>query len=74
MVLKQNKAKEYQKCIDKKYKPSSRDPEHLSTEHSKIEEKLNSLNSVVDTLKEQFPSDGSELRKAADILNLQHKI
>ena len=74
MVLKQNKAKELQKCIDKKYKSSSRDSEHLSIEHRKMEEKLNSLNTVVDTLREQFPGNASELRKAHDILNLQHKV
>jgi len=74
VVTKQNKSKELQKCIDKKYKPASRDPDHLAAEHAKMEEKLNSLNTVVDTLREQFPANASDLRKANDILNLQHKI
>ena len=74
VVLKQNKAKELQKCVEKKYKASSKDPSHLESEHSKMDEKLTSLATVVDTLRDQFPAYATELRKASDILNLQSKL
>lgn len=74
LVIKQNQAKEYQKLCDKKYKQVSRDPEHLLSELEKMSEKLNSLNSVVDSLRDQFPHDAVELQKANDILTMQHRI
>ena len=59
---------------DKKYKQVSRDPDHLGGELEKVSEKLNSLNSVVDSLREQFPHETVELQKANDILTMQHRI
>jgi len=74
LVIKQNQAKEYQKLCDKKYKQVSRDPDHLAGELEKVSEKLNSLNSVVDSLRDQFPNETVELQKANDILTMQHRI
>merc|ERR1712168_1456618 len=74
LVIKQNQVKEYQKLCDKKYKQVSRDPDHLAGELEKVSEKLNSLNSVVDSLRDQFPNETVELQKANDILTMQHRI
>ena len=52
----------------------SRDPDHLAGELEKVSEKLNSLNSVVDSLRDQFPNETVELQKANDILTMQHRI
>ena len=59
---------------DKKYKQISRDPDHLNIELEKMTEKLNSLRSVVDSLRAEFPHEAMELQKANDTLNIQHRI
>lgn len=74
LIIKQNQAKELQKVADKKYKQVSRDPDHLSAELEKMGEKLNSLSSVVDSLRAEFPHETMDLQKANDTLNIQHRI
>ena len=43
LVTKQGQAKEYQKVMDKKYKPLTRDPEAVKNELDKMNDKLNSI-------------------------------
>ena len=43
LVTKQGQAKEYQKVMDKKYKPLTRDNEVVKNELDKMSEKLNSI-------------------------------
>ena len=47
LVTKQGQAKEYQKVMDKKYKPLTRDNEVVKNELDKMSEKLNSIRSVL---------------------------
>lgn len=43
LVTKQDQAKSYQKVLDKKYKPLTRDPDALKEELEKMTERLNSI-------------------------------
>lgn len=43
LVTKQGQAKDYQKVLDKKYKPLTRDPDAVKGELDKMSEKLNSI-------------------------------
>ena len=43
LVTKQDQAKSYQKVLDKKYKPLTRDPDSLKEELEKMTERLNSI-------------------------------
>jgi len=76
LVTKQGQAKEYQKVMDKKYKPLTRDNEVVKNELDKMSEKLNSIRSVVHGLQDEFPNHHHqvELNKASDMLNIQQRL
>jgi len=73
LVIKQNKTKEYQKCLEKKYKPACKDPENLPHEVAKIEEKFDHLGSVVDQFRAKI-GNTPEIERADQLLGLQPKV